>query len=755
MSRLKASMVVDINDRTDRGARSVRRNLTALEAAQKRLDNKRRIRQFTRQDSLLARAMDEQARFTFERERDQNMRAAAMDRQQAERRRRQLMMQNGLVAAATRAVVPVTMAAAVAGAATAKAVRDYGQLEREINRIALNADKGRESIQPTLEYLSTVGKDAQVGLEGAVTGLETLIASGRSLDEGLSFLPAVAVTAKASGAAIEDVALSADALSGSMKIGAADMQRAFDILVAGGKAGKFELRDMAQYLPSLLPAFSALGYEGTEGLQKIVAMLQMARNQAGSSGEAATYMANVFQKMHSEETAKKFSKFGINLTKKLAQAKKEGKDVLDVFLDMTELATKGDLSKLTRLFTDAELQKGVRALITQRREMEALQRSLGNVDGSSMRDFRQIVNDTQGSIERLSNSWDRLWTKIGQKVSKGAVPVMDAVSDFMDSQDAQAQGVEKTTGGDEALEREQSKEFKRRYKQYFPKGKIGSEVAAYMRALEDVGRGKASSVMEIFDRLDRAKALAQHYRHGYVPGKGPPDLGASRSSGVMPIPKSRADALAETAREGRDAASRQQMRDRYQHGTGREQVAAALQKLADHIYAEGGDIPVRADQAGKVFSETGDDGEISVRPDQQGQAMDWKEEAPPFDFWRFLIGAAAGKDFDSREHFFGRPREKQGGILDDLDGSKPSMSNGPQEVSLSGTPTVITQPSGVQQVQVTNPTPVHAPITVSVSVTATSNADPSAIGQQVADQVGQKVKEELAGAYANTNWSVS
>lgn len=755
MSRLKASLVVDINDRTDRGARSVRRNISALEAAQRRLENKRRVGQFTRQDSLLARAMDEQARFTFERERDANMRSVAMDQQYADRRRRQLMLQNGLVAAATRAIVPVTMAAAIAGAATAKAVRDYGQLEREINRIVLNADKGRESIQPTLEYLSAVGKDTQVGLEGAVTGLEALIASGRSLDEGLAFLPAVAVTAKASGAAIEDVALSADSLSGSMKIGAADMQRAFDILVAGGKAGKFELRDMAQYLPSLLPAFSALGYEGTEGLQKMVAMLQMARNQAGSASEAATYLGNVFQKMHSEETAKRFSKFGINLTKKLAQAKKEGKDVLDVFLDMTEMATKGDLSKLTRLFSDAELQKGVRALLTQRREMEALQQSLGNVDGTSMRDFRQIVNDTQGSIERLSNSWDRLWTKIGQKVSKGAVPVMDAVSDFMDSQDAQAQGVEKTTGGDEALAREQSKEFKRRYKQYFPKGKIGSDIAAYLRALEDVGRGKASSVMEIFDRLDRAKAVAQHYRHGYVPGKGPPDLGATRSSGVMPIPRSRADVLAEAAQDGRDATSRQRYQDSYQHGTGREQVAAALQKLADHIYAEGGDMPIRADQAGKVFPGGRDEGETSVRPDQQGRGTDWKEDAPPFDLMRFLFGAAADKDFDSREHFFGRPREKQGGILDDLDGSKPAMSNGPQEVSLSGTPTVITQPTGVQQVQVLNPSVITVPVSVGVTVYATSNADPAAIGQQVAQQVGQKIKEEMAGAYANTNWSVS
>lgn len=721
MSRLKASMVVSLTDRTAAGARSVRRNLTALEAAQKRLDNKRRLGLFNRQDAILSRAMDEQARLTFERERDAQMRAAAMEKHYADRRRRQLMLQNGLVAAATRAVVPVTMAAAVAGVAATKAVRDYGQLERDINRIVLNADKGRDAIAPTLDFLTTIGKDAQIGLEGAVSGLEALIASGRTLDEGLAFLPAVAVTAKASGAAIEDVALSADSLSGSMKIGAKDMQRAFDILVAGGKAGKFELRDMAQYLPSLLPAFSALGYEGTEGLQKIVAMLQMARNQSGSSGEAATYLANVFQKMYSEETAKKFKKFGVDLPKALNKARKEGKDVMDVFLDMAEIATKGDLSKLTRLFTDSEMQKGVRALLTQRQQMEALQRSLGNVDGSSMRDFQQIVGDTQGSIERLSDSWDRLWTKIGQKISKGAVPVMDAVSDFMDSQEAQARGVEKTTGGDAAQEREQAKEFKRRFKEAFPdKSKvIGADTAAYMRALEQVGRGKADSVMAMFEGLERAKALAKYFRHGYVPGRGQADLG--HSTGELPVPRSPQDATLEEEQHARAAAEKRR-RDQYQYGTGRESVADALRKLSDYLYERDGGLSVRPEQSGSVFAtDPAYDGETSVRP------------------WQRNGGA-------------GEP-----GILDDLDGSKPIdlSAAGPREVTLMGTPTVITQPSGTQQVQVVNPTPVLAPINIRVSVTATTNADPAAIGQQVGDEIGRRVKAELAGIQADTGWEVS
>ncbi|WP_439604742.1 phage tail tape measure protein [Shinella sp.] len=718
MSRLKASLVVSLTDKTAAGARSVRRNLTALEAAQKRLENKRRLGLMTSQDLILRRAMDEQARFSFERDRVANMRAAEMQRQLVDRRRRQMVLQQDMAAAAATTMRVASVATAATAYVAAKAVRNYAQLERQINRVVLNADKGKEAIKPTLDYLMDIGKTSQLGLDGAVTGLETLIASGRSLDDALAFLPSVALTAQASGAAIEDVALSADSLSGSMKIGAADMQKAFDILVAGGKAGKFELKDMSQYLPSLLPAFAALGYEGTEGLQKMVAMLQIMRNQAGSAGEAATYLGNVMQKMHSEETAKKFSKMGVNITKALSTAKKEGKDVLDVFLDMTELAIKGDLSKLTRLFTDSELQKGVRALITQRRELEALNASLGKVDGSAMKDFQQVINDTEGSIEKLSASWDKLWTKLGEKTSKYAVPLMDGVTDILDDADARARGLQKTTGGDRDLAASQEQEYKRRYNSLYPdNGKNDFELSLeYNRALELAGRGAVDSVMEVLDAVDRARKLAQHYRHGYQPGKGAQGLDATPSTGALPVPGSRP--AAETEEDRRNS----KLREAYSQGTGREAVAGALKTLADYLYDRDGGVSVRPEQKGSMYAtDPAYDGETSVRP------------------WQRNGGA-------------GEP-----GILDDLDGSTPVdlSTGGPREVTLMGTPTVISQPSGTQQVQVMNPTPMLAPISVSVSVHATSNADPAAIGQQVGDAVGQKIKAELAGIQADTGWEVA
>ena len=78
-----------------------------------------------------------------------------------------------------------------------------------------------------------------------------------------------------------------------------------------GKLGSFELKDMARYLPSLGPAAAAAGFTGENGLRDLVSMLQVMRKGSGTSEEAAASMQNVLQKMMSEETAKRFKKFGV------------------------------------------------------------------------------------------------------------------------------------------------------------------------------------------------------------------------------------------------------------------------------------------------------------------------------------------------------------------------------------------------------------------------------------------------------------
>lgn len=550
MSRLSASLVVDITDKTGGKTRAIIGNMDRLKRAERDYMLADRNVNLSRRDRAMERLM-------MEREAD------------LERRRQRAARITGLV----------TTGAITAGYMAAKAYQNYAQLERRVNRIVINADKGADTIQPTIQKLQAIANATSSSFEEVVTGLEALVASGRTLEESLAFLPSVALTAQASGAAMNDVALSADALSGSLKISASDMQQAFDILVAGGKAGKFELKDMSQYLPSLLPAFAALGYKGNEGLQKIVAALQVVRNQTGSSSEAATNFGNILNKMYSEETAKKFKKFGIDLPAALAKAKKEGRDVLDVFLDMTMIATKGDLSKLTRLFTDAEYQKGVRALVTQREELEKLNAELGRVDGTTLKDFGQIAADSEAKLQRLSNLWSRFATQIGgQLVAPVANPILDNLTKTMDDIEAESRALAGMSGREREM---QTSEFFRRYRELHP-GAFGREVnGALGEARRAVGRGEARSV---FDGLSaeegrrRGGDVAGRYpsRGSYGAFSAGQGLGAGPADGRIPIPGSR-PAMTATENAGRERAGYYPTQGDY---SGRSAEASPYEALA-------------------------------------------------------------------------------------------------------------------------------------------------------------------------------
>lgn len=585
MSRLSASLVVDLVDKTGAKTKAVIGNMDRLKRAER--------------DYMLA---DRGVRLS---NRERALERMMMERQAADEARRQKMM---LLASR------IGTGIAIGGVIAAKAYTNFADLERRVNRIVVNADQGAGTIEPTIRRLQDVADQTRSSFDDVVGGLEALIASGRSLDESLAFLPAVALTAQASGAAMNDVALTADSMAGSLKINAGEMQRAFDILVAGGKAGKFELKDMAQYLPSLLPAMAAMGYTGTEGLRKVVAMLQVMRNQAGSSSEAATYLSNVLNKVYSGDTAKKFKDMGIDLGGALEKAKKEGRDVLDVFLDMVLIATKGDLSKLPKLFTDAELLKGVRALITQRPEVERLFGVFADVDGTALKDFGQIAGDSASKIQRLSNLWGQFMTRVGSGVASGVNPVLQDLIETIDDAAARSIAVKDLDPEQRAWQRA---DFEKEYRKLNPDaGRRGINLA-YGEALAKVGRGTSATVFDdIRTELGRRAggAIAGRYpgRGSYGAGFMPEGLGAGPETGRIPFPSARPSGVSSGLdRTGRypsrgtygdaavDDAGRAAAMDEFINGPERlmdgfiKASSAASDKLA-----EGGDRATETMQAG-------------------------------------------------------------------------------------------------------------------------------------------------------------
>lgn len=313
--------------------------------------------------------------------------------------------------------------AGVLGAAEAAgSYRQAAAFDRRLTLIGQTADAGRAEIEKMGGSLFDLAQETAVPIDKVTGGLESLVAQGRSLKEGLEFLPSVARTAAASGSEVEDIAKTADSVGTNFGIAGRQMQKAFDIMVAGGKAGQFELKDMARYLPSLAPAASAVGMKSEKGLADTVAMLQTIRKGTGTVEEAAASLNNIFQKMESEETTKKFSKMGVDLAAAMKKGREEGRNLIEVFEEAAAKATKGDLSKLPQLINDMEFARGVRALLTYRGEWQKLSQTLQQTSGRSvMRDIVQVTQDAQASLDRLESSWKRFYVAAAKAADTGGV----------------------------------------------------------------------------------------------------------------------------------------------------------------------------------------------------------------------------------------------------------------------------------------------------------------------------------------------
>lgn len=353
---------------------------------------------------------------------------------------------NGAVANNVRAAWAATarfIGPAAVAYGTKRAVTEFASVERRLNRIAINAGEGKSAVSDMMNTINTTSREYATSQDDVAAGLETLVAAGRDAKDAMSFLPAVTATAQAAGAEITDIASTADAVAGSFGFAGENMQKAFDILVTSGKQGKFELRDMAQYLPTLAPAFAALGYKGEEGLGKLASMLQTVRLRTGDASEAANAVQNVLQKMETDATAKKFKEFGINLRKEMAKARKEGRDLVDVFLELTEKATKGNLSLLPQLFPDMQVQVGMRALRQGRDALDEFQNGLKNVDGSTLKDLNQVLSDTQSKVDKMSSSFKQAFLSLGGVTADVLNPTLDRVNSHLDFSAAMEAGMEK------------------------------------------------------------------------------------------------------------------------------------------------------------------------------------------------------------------------------------------------------------------------------------------------------------------------
>lgn len=278
------------------------------------------------------------------------------------------------------------------------------------------------------------------------------LAGGMSFEDTQALAPLTQRAATAAGAEGADFANTLLSGTKSGQFTKDDAEKIFGMMLTAGASGSFETRDMAQYLPSI---FSATGdMRGLRGTAQHLTGLEVVRDAAGNSAEAANQYQNLLSFRNSPEAYKNLQKKGINLAHIYRDAAKRGEDMNLAFVGAIQglvernkayqrykkqlagasgeeaVRLRNEMSNIQdRIFGaiigDQQAREGAKALQNGRGRYGEIYGDLTK-DPEAMIDklFSVMTSATQENFNRLANEWEKGMDRV-LDVVKG--PLQDAI----------------------------------------------------------------------------------------------------------------------------------------------------------------------------------------------------------------------------------------------------------------------------------------------------------------------------------------
>lgn len=198
------------------------------------------------------------------------------------------------------------------GAPVLKSITQYASFESQLRDIGVTGDLTKSQENQIGSIIRKKALETNQLQETLMEGIGTLVAAGQEPLKAAGKSGLLGKTATASGANINDLAKMSLAFESLRITDNSELEAAFNRAVFGGKSGRFELKDMAQYLPEMAQQFAGKGIYGQKAVSEIIASLEVGREGAGTEGEAATNMRNWLASMGRGDIAKRYADAGVD-----------------------------------------------------------------------------------------------------------------------------------------------------------------------------------------------------------------------------------------------------------------------------------------------------------------------------------------------------------------------------------------------------------------------------------------------------------
>jgi TP901 family phage tail tape measure protein len=326
--------------------------------------------------------------------------------------------------------------AASIGLALGQSVRTAAKFETALTEIGKISGSSQSELKQLGAQLSALSARNATNLAPTVLaqGLQDLVAQGLNLKDAVASMEALGKVATATGSELTDVTKTGFQLQNALKIRPTELKATFDALAFAGKAGAFELKDMAQFMPTIAAAAGRLGIQGKQGAIALASMMQMVRKDAPDAGQAATRLTDAMLKMTAPDAVKNFKKFGVNIEQVVKNAKAKGINPMEAALTELQRVTGGDAFKLSQIFGDKEAKLALMSLMNYRQEYEKLKADAGGsaAAGTVEQDYLKSINTLNGNLNTFKATTERLGIALGNALLPAISTIAKAITPMVE-----------------------------------------------------------------------------------------------------------------------------------------------------------------------------------------------------------------------------------------------------------------------------------------------------------------------------------
>lgn len=314
--------------------------------------------------------------------------------------------------------VLVTAGLVALTAVFSKASTMANEFQQKMAKANVTAQESPQQLKQTGSQLLALASTSttQGAVQAAPDAYNVLLSSGMKKETAMDTVKPTLDAAKAGFTDIETVARAAAATMNSS--GITDATRVYDILFATLNKGNAEFKDIAQYLPKIIPSALAAG----SSLEQVSGAFAFLTAQGQTSEKSTTLLENFFKTVADVDKAKAFKAIGVEIY----DANGKLNDLVGISSQL-KMALNGltDKQRNTVMSSLGLDQESSNAFIALAQDANKLKESIDATTNSTgqLAEATKNAKAPMDSWVQVSNYIEVLWVRLGEWVNSFLSPL--------------------------------------------------------------------------------------------------------------------------------------------------------------------------------------------------------------------------------------------------------------------------------------------------------------------------------------------